>query len=90
MSAMASEAPVRAPCSAYLAPPWMMPWDFTLPLAAALRLKERLLGGSPGGTAVPPAPVNSVFRRIFGSERHLLRGVNLPFGVSLVAILSPT
>src|SRR5690606_3773191 len=30
MSAIASEAPVRAPCSAYLAPPWMMPCDFTL------------------------------------------------------------
>lgn len=59
------------------------------PLAAALRLKERLLGGSPGGTAVPPAPVNKVFRLVFGSERHLLRSVDLPFGVSLVAILSP-
>ncbi|KRB85135.1 class I SAM-dependent methyltransferase [Noviherbaspirillum sp. Root189] len=59
------------------------------PLAAALRLKERLLGGNPGGTAVPPALVNSVFRLVFGSERHLLRSVNLPFGVSLVAILSP-
>src|SRR3546814_2103456 len=30
MSAMASEAPVRAPCKAYLAPPWMMPWDLML------------------------------------------------------------
>src|SRR5690606_29000066 len=30
MSAMASDAPVSAPCRAYLVPPWMMPWDFTL------------------------------------------------------------
>src|SRR5450830_1635200 len=30
MSAIASDAPVRAPCRAYFAPPWMIPWDFTL------------------------------------------------------------
>jgi len=59
------------------------------PLAAALRLKERLLGSAPAGTALPPALVNTAFRSIFGAERHLLRGVDLPFGVSLVAVLSP-
>src|SRR5471032_1395607 len=30
MSAIASDAPVSAPCRAYFAPPWMIPWDFTL------------------------------------------------------------
>ncbi|MGH8807149.1 MAG: class I SAM-dependent methyltransferase [Noviherbaspirillum sp.] len=58
------------------------------PLAAAVRIKDRLFrSSSPSGTALPPSPVNTVLRHVFGAERFLLDRLNLPFGVSLVAVL---
>lgn len=58
------------------------------PLAAASRLKDRWLGKTQAsGTSIPAAPVNWLFGTIFGSERGLLKRVNLPFGVSLLAVL---
>ncbi|RJF99361.1 class I SAM-dependent methyltransferase [Noviherbaspirillum saxi] len=58
------------------------------PLAAALRIKERLTRGAPAGTAVPPAAVNHAFRTVFGAERFLLPRLSLPFGVSVLTVLS--
>jgi SAM-dependent methyltransferase len=58
------------------------------PLAAASRLKDRWLHKrQASGTSIPATPVNWLFGRIFASERGLLQRVNLPFGVSLLAIL---
>lgn len=59
------------------------------PLAAAVRIKDRLLGNhTDSGTAIPFAPMNLALRHTFGSERHLLRFMRLPFGVSLLAVAS--
>lgn len=60
---------------------------FLFPLAAAIRLKERLLGDktASGGKVLPPV-VNDLFCGIFSSERYLLDHFNLPFGVSILCI----
>lgn len=58
------------------------------PLAAMARLKDRLLGNSSAsGTRIPPAPINRLFCALFSAERYLLGRFNLPFGVSLLAVL---
>ncbi len=58
------------------------------PLAVAVRFTDRLLGSSfASGTGMPPFPLNALFRQILGAERFLLGNLNLPFGVSLLAIL---
>ncbi|MBA5606961.1 class I SAM-dependent methyltransferase [Duganella sp. FT3S] len=61
------------------------------PLAAAARITDRLSGKqAASGTAIPAAPVNRLLHQAFSSERHLLRFMGLPFGVSLLAIVSAT
>lgn len=58
------------------------------PLAALVRLKERLTGSQQAsGGAIPTEPVNSVLRYVFALERYLLPHLKLPFGVSLLAVL---
>jgi len=58
------------------------------PLAAAVRLKDKLLGNqSATGTSVPPALINILLTAIFSSERFLVKHFNLPFGVSLLCVL---
>ncbi len=58
------------------------------PLVAIMRIKDRFLGNrTASGTSVPPALINSIFRTLFGAERHLLKRFNLPFGVSLLGVL---
>lgn len=59
------------------------------PLAAASRLAAKLTKREGSDDAIPPSPVNSLFKTVFGLERHLLGRVPLPPGVSLAAILSP-
>ena len=59
------------------------------PLAAAARLAGRLLGKTESDDKLPPAPLNSLFRGVFGLERHLVGRVPLPAGVSLFALLAP-
>lgn len=54
------------------------------PLAAGARLVNRR---DPSGTALPSAPVNALLAQIFAAERFLLPHMNLPFGVSLIAVL---
>jgi SAM-dependent methyltransferase len=58
------------------------------PLAAAARLASRIAGRTEGDDKIPPAPLNALFRGIFGLERHLVGRVPLPAGVSLFALLS--
>ncbi len=59
------------------------------PLAAVVRIKDRITGNQqPSGAAIPPAPVNRLFQKIFASERVVLSKMNFPFGVSLMAVLT--
>ncbi|MDB5713470.1 MAG: class SAM-dependent methyltransferase [Sphingomonadales bacterium] len=59
------------------------------PLAAVNRIAAKIRRREGSEDALPPAPVNSLFRTIFGLERHLIGRIPLPPGVSLAAILSP-
>ena len=57
------------------------------PLAAAARLKDKLLKGErAAGSSVPPKWLNTTMMRIFSLESKLLTYANLPFGVSLLAV----
>jgi len=58
------------------------------PLVAAARLAGRLLPERPTAAAlrVPPRPVNALLQGVFSSEGRLLDHVDLPFGVSLLAV----
>ena len=58
------------------------------PPIAAARLAGKLLGRDSADDAIPPRPVNKALETIFGMESALVGRVPLPFGVSLVAILS--
>lgn len=58
------------------------------PLAAAVRVAGKVIGRKESDDKVPPAPLNRLFEKIFGLERHLVGRVPLPAGVSLFALLS--
>ena len=58
------------------------------PPIAAARLAGKLLGRESADDSIPPGPINGLLRRIFELEAPLVGRVPLPFGVSLVAILS--
>lgn len=58
-----------------------------LPLGVLERAALRRLGERASlGLTLPPRPINSALRRIFGLERRLLDRVNLPIGMSLLLI----
>ena len=58
------------------------------PLAIVARFKDRLFGSlSASGTKIPSHLLNRFFRQLFSAESFLLANLNLPFGVSLLAIL---
>jgi SAM-dependent methyltransferase len=59
------------------------------PLAAASRLVAKVRAREGSDDAIPPAPVNRLFRTIFAAERHLIGRVPMPPGVSLAVIASP-
>jgi SAM-dependent methyltransferase len=58
------------------------------PLAAAVRIAGKVTGREEADDAQPAAPLNALFKGLFGLERHLVGRVPMPFGVSLVAVLS--
>jgi len=58
------------------------------PLAAAVRIIGKIAGKSSSDDKLPPRPLNAVFEKIFGLERHIVGRVPLPAGVSLFALLS--
>jgi 2-polyprenyl-3-methyl-5-hydroxy-6-metoxy-1,4-benzoquinol methylase len=64
-------------------------WLF--PLLAARKLIDRMLSHDSAHLTdqQPNRAVNTILRNIFASERHLLRAVNLPVGVSLLAVARP-
>jgi SAM-dependent methyltransferase len=60
---------------------------FLFPLAAIVRLKEKIFKNSTAiGTSIPAKPINELFKYIFTAEKFLLNKVNLPFGVSIIGI----
>lgn len=57
------------------------------PLAAMVRIKERVSrSSSASGKAIPSPLVNAVLKRVFSLESSLLQRIDLPFGVSLLAV----
>ncbi len=59
------------------------------PLVALVRVGRRLLrleGDGTGEMALPGNLLNRLLYAIFAAERHLLETVDLPFGVSLLAV----
>lgn len=58
------------------------------PPVAAVRLIGQLRGSTDSDDRMPSSMVNSTLRAIFASERHLVGRLPLPFGVSLVAVVS--
>lgn len=59
------------------------------PLALVARGLERLRGTHGTGTRTPGRLANAVLREVFAFERHLLRSVPLPFGLSLLVLARP-
>ncbi|HEV2033372.1 MAG TPA: methyltransferase domain-containing protein [Candidatus Dormibacteraeota bacterium] len=63
---------------------------FMFPAIAAIRLISRLLPAPAENTsdfAFPaPRPLNAVLSAVFGSERYILSRLNIPFGVSIMAL----
>jgi SAM-dependent methyltransferase len=58
------------------------------PLGVLARALNRLTSGKVASdAAVPVAHVNFILRHIFSLEKSLLKRMNLPFGMSLVAVL---
>lgn len=58
------------------------------PLAAAFRVIGKLSGREEADDAQPAALLNAAFASLFGLERHLVGRLPMPFGVSLLAVLS--
>jgi len=59
-----------------------------LPAAILMRLKDKWTSSpAASGTETPPPLLNKLFTRIFGAEAHLPSWVNLPFGLSLIAVV---
>ena len=53
-----------------------------------MRLKDKWTSSpAASGTETPPPLLNKLFTRIFGAEAHLPSWVNLPFGLSLIAVV---
>jgi hypothetical protein len=68
----------------------MLRWFNSLlfPAAAGARLVGRLFGKEGGDDTLPPRPVNFLFGKIFGLERHAIGRLPMTPGVSLAAIVS--
>ncbi|RWM36170.1 bifunctional 2-polyprenyl-6-hydroxyphenol methylase/3-demethylubiquinol 3-O-methyltransferase UbiG [Mesorhizobium sp.] len=57
------------------------------PVAALARLADRLRSSNTAsGQAMPPKPINSAMKALFSAESRILPSVELPFGVSLLAV----
>ena len=58
------------------------------PMAVAARMGSKLRRREDSDDKLPPAPVNALFRTIFGIERYAIGRLPLPPGLSLFAIAS--
>ena len=59
------------------------------PLAAASRVAGRITGKDDSDDTPPAKPLNTLFEKVFGLERHLVGRVPMPIGVSIVALAEP-
>lgn len=59
------------------------------PVIALVRLLQGLLDADAADDAMPAPWINRLLVRIFGSERHAIGRLPLPFGVSLAAVAVP-
>ena len=60
-------------------------WLF--PIAAAKRMSERILPvKAESDSAIDPGALNGVLTRVLSSEAVLMRWMNLPFGLSVMAV----
>ena len=59
------------------------------PLIAGARIAGKLLKREGGDDEIPPRPLNSLLKGLFGLERHLVGRGTLPFGVSLALVAEP-
>jgi len=57
------------------------------PLAAAARVAGRITGKEESDDKLPPAPVNALFKTLFGLERHAIGRLPFTPGVSIAAVL---
>lgn len=58
------------------------------PIVFAVRMLNNLLNRDGASDVdMPAGPVNFVLKQIFGLEKYLLRFLNLPFGVSVLAVV---
>ncbi|WP_341915038.1 class I SAM-dependent methyltransferase [Polaromonas sp. YR568] len=58
------------------------------PIVFLVRMFNNILGRDGASDVdMPSAPVNSLLRWIFGLEKYLLKILNLPFGVSILAVV---
>jgi SAM-dependent methyltransferase len=59
------------------------------PVALASRILSRIIDKDELiGTSEPPRYVNSLLKSIFGCEALILKHINFPFGLSIIAVLS--
>ena len=63
---------------------------FLLPLAIAVRTAKRHTGRQTADDALPPDSINRSLTSIFGLERWLLGRIRLPWGLSLIAVVTKT
>lgn len=59
------------------------------PVAVAHRVFGKLTGKDDSDDSPPARPLNALFERIFGLERHLVGRVPLPPGLSLITLAEP-
>ncbi|APR52494.1 class I SAM-dependent methyltransferase [Sphingomonas koreensis] len=59
------------------------------PAAVAARLAGKLTGKDDSDDSPPAKPLNAIFEKIFGLERHLVGRVPLPPGLSLIVLAQP-
>jgi len=59
------------------------------PLAAAARIAGRVTGRDDSDDSPPAKPLNTLFEKIFGLERHLVGRVPMTPGVSIVTLARP-
>jgi SAM-dependent methyltransferase len=59
------------------------------PLAVLGRMWERWTDRKTTATRTPPTLLNTLLKNVFASERHLLKHMRLPFGLSLLLVAEP-
>jgi len=60
------------------------------PLAVAERILCKVTRRESTSAEVPGARLNAALRRVFAAERHILGPLDLPFGLSLLALATPS